>query len=281
MQTSSDDPLLTAGSRPRGLGLNTLPKRFLLVYPVVFMLPFPLTLLWQLYSIPHFSESFLATPVGWLLGLHQQATQPIVAWLGRLLTGQTPSFAPTGSGDGLASYLGALLNFCLAVVVTLIWWFRHRAQPISPRVADVCRVLLRYFLAWVMLSYGFSKSFRLNFPRWGRIACSNPTATPRPWACSGRSWEPAPVIRCSPAPPRWLEPSCSSSDAHLARRAHPRGRDDECLRHERILRRAGEAVLLPLSSLCRFSRHSRCASADRILRHQHTRRRARLASFLA
>ncbi len=147
-----------------GLGLGTLPERFLLVYPIVFMLPFPLTLLRLLNHIPYFSESFLDASIGWLIGLHGQATQPIVAWLGRLFTGEAPSFEFTGSGDGLASYLGVLIDFCVAAVIALMWWLWHRSTPVSPRIADACRVLLRYFLAWVMLSYGFSKVFPTQFP---------------------------------------------------------------------------------------------------------------------
>ena len=152
---------------PTGLGLGTLPERFLLVYPIVFMLPFPLTLLRLLHDVPGFSESFLAAPSSWLMDLHGQATQPIVAWLGRLLTGETPSFEFTGSGDGLASYLGVLLDSCVATVIALMWWLWHRSKPVSPRIADACRVLLRYFLVWVMLSYGFSKFFPTQFPVMG------------------------------------------------------------------------------------------------------------------
>lgn len=148
----------------RGLGLGTLPGRFLLVYPVVFMLPFPLTVLGMLHHVPGFSDSVFAAALGWITGLHAQVTQPIIAWMGRMMTGEDPSFEFTGSGDGLASYLGVLLDLIIAAVITLAWWGWRRSRPVSLFVRDSCTVLLRYFLAWVMLSYGFAKLFPLQFP---------------------------------------------------------------------------------------------------------------------
>ncbi|MEM7246043.1 MAG: DCC1-like thiol-disulfide oxidoreductase family protein [Acidobacteriota bacterium] len=150
-----------------GLGLSTIPGRFLLVYPAVFMLPFPLTLLHLFDHVPGVADSFLASARAWLLGLHGQATEPIVGWLGRLLTGETPSFEFTGSGDGLASYLGVLLDLIIAGVIATAWWLWRRATPISMRTADACRLLVRYYLAWLMLSYGLSKVFPLQFSEMG------------------------------------------------------------------------------------------------------------------
>ncbi len=146
-----------------GLGFGTLPQRFLLIYPILFMLPFPLTLLRLLDIIPGYGDSFLAAAVNWMIELHQQAMQPIVAWMGRVLVGETPSFDFTGSGDGLASYLEVLLNLCIASLIAFAWWFWRRSTPVSPRVTDAYRMVLRYYVAYVMLSYGFSKVFPLQF----------------------------------------------------------------------------------------------------------------------
>lgn len=146
-----------------GLGLGTLPGRFLLVYPLVFMLPFPLTLGWLLGVVPGFNDSALATALGWLSGLHARVMQPLVAALGGWLTGETPSFEFTGSGDGIASYLDVLVDLGIAALIALIWWLWRRAKPITPLVADVSRVLLRYYLISIMLSYGFAKVFPLQF----------------------------------------------------------------------------------------------------------------------
>ncbi|MEM0983742.1 MAG: thiol-disulfide oxidoreductase DCC family protein [Planctomycetota bacterium] len=163
-----EEPTLRqASSEARGLGLATLPHRLVLVYPVVFMLPFPLTLLSLLDVIPGVGGSFIATARNWLIGLHGEATQPAIAWLGRVLTGETPSFEFTGSGDGVASYLGVLLDLIIACVVAVGWWAWRRGRPVSRRTADACRVLVRYFLISVMLSYGLSKVFPLQFAAMG------------------------------------------------------------------------------------------------------------------
>ena len=162
-----DVQAVTASGGKRRLGLGTLPGRFLLLYPIIFILPFPLTLLRLFDHLPGFADTFLASGRDWVIGLHAQATQPIIGWLGRLLTGKTPSFEFTGSGDGLASYLGVLLDIGIAVGLSLLWWVWRRSTPISPRMADIAHVLLRYFLAWVMLSYGLSKVFPLQFPVMG------------------------------------------------------------------------------------------------------------------
>ncbi|MEM9291687.1 MAG: thiol-disulfide oxidoreductase DCC family protein [Acidobacteriota bacterium] len=146
-----------------GFRLGGFFERFLLIYPLLFMLPFPLTLLGMLRSIPGFSESSLASLASLPYGIHAAITQPIIGWMGETLTGEVPSFTFTGSGDGLASYLGVLLYLYIAVAGALGWSILSRSAPVPPRLADVCRVLLRYYLASVMLSYGLSKVFPLQF----------------------------------------------------------------------------------------------------------------------
>lgn len=151
----------------RGLGLGTLPGRFLLIYPIVFMLPFPLTLLGMANHIPGFSETSLATAVEGVISLHGDETQPIIAWMGRLFTGEDPSFEFTGSGDGLASYLGVLLDIVIAMVLAMAWWAWRRGHAASFVTRELSRVLTRYYVAYVMLSYGFSKLFPLQFSQMG------------------------------------------------------------------------------------------------------------------
>ncbi len=163
---AADEPLSLPEDERRP-GLVPLFRRFLLIYPIVFMLPFPLTILGLLSSIPGYAGSDVAEAIGWLIGLHGEATQPIVAWLGRLFTGEAPSFEFTGSGDGLASWLGVLLDLVVAAVIALAWWLPRRTAAISRGLADAGRVLLRYYVAWVMFSYGFSKVFPLQFSEMG------------------------------------------------------------------------------------------------------------------
>ena len=152
------------GTAGRGVGLATLPARLLFLYPILFMLPFPLSLAVQLVSFAGLDGPRAQAVTGWLIGLHGQVTQPIVAWMGRWMTGQQVSLTFTGSGDGLFAYLDVLLDASLAVLLALAWWAWRRSTPISRTAIDVGRTLLRYYLAWIMLSYGFAKLFPLQFP---------------------------------------------------------------------------------------------------------------------
>ncbi|MEM1179681.1 MAG: hypothetical protein AAGM22_15135 [Acidobacteriota bacterium] len=162
-----DTDRVTDSPPPPGLGLGTIPGRFALVYPIVFMLPFPLTALTLFRGTPGYSGSWLETAITWVVGLHGQAAQPIVTWLGHWLVGEAPSFEMTGSGDGLAAYLDVLLDFSVATVITLAWWFWRRARPVSWRVRDASYVLVRYFLILIMFSYGFAKVFPMQFQTMG------------------------------------------------------------------------------------------------------------------
>jgi predicted DCC family thiol-disulfide oxidoreductase YuxK/uncharacterized membrane protein YphA (DoxX/SURF4 family) len=169
--------------RPRSLGLSTLPTRFLLIYPIVFMLPFPITLAFVIVGaavgltgrvLPESAATWLAGaqgtvlgPFTWLVGQHTSITQGVVGWAGELLTGAEVSFQQTGSGDRLANYLDVSLDFLIAAAIVIAWWVWRRSKPISPRVADFGRVLLRYYLAYVMFAYGFAKIFPLQFPGLG------------------------------------------------------------------------------------------------------------------
>ncbi|MFG0275922.1 MAG: thiol-disulfide oxidoreductase DCC family protein [Phycisphaerales bacterium] len=180
VEPGAHDP---ATREPASLGLGTLPTRFLLVYPIIFMLPFPLMLVFVVTGgtvslagqvLPESSAAWLAQaqgaivqPFSWLMAQHTAATQGVVGWFGELVTGAEPSFTMTGSGDGVASYLGVLFDFVIAAVIAVAWWVWRRSKPISPRVADGARVLLRYYLAYMMFAYGFAKVFPLQFPGLG------------------------------------------------------------------------------------------------------------------
>ena len=143
-----------------------LVQRFLLVYPLVYMLPFPLTLIGSLYGIPRLRDllqaKWISTPLGELIGLHGTITQPIVAGIGRLF-GAEVTFRNTGSGDRLANWFDFGFDLVLALILVTAWVAWRRSKPIAPRIADVARTLLRYYVATTMIGYGLAKTFPVQF----------------------------------------------------------------------------------------------------------------------
>ncbi|MCA9797143.1 MAG: hypothetical protein KC910_35275 [Candidatus Eremiobacteraeota bacterium] len=156
---TSDEPVDQPPEDSGGLGLGTLPLRFAITYTFIYMLPFPLSALGVVDAIPGVENSFVSRAIQSLVGLHERLTAPMVAVIGRTLTGQDISMEITGSSDTLACYCDFLLDVVLALVVTLIWWAWRRSQPVSPQVIEVNRVLVRYLLFVVLVSYGVVKVF--------------------------------------------------------------------------------------------------------------------------
>ena len=111
----------------------------------------------MLNLIPWFRSSILADGLQAVLGWHGRLTGPLVQAIGMHLTGQEISLEMTGSGDGLASYFDVLLDLLLALIGAVAWWAWRRSAPISPKLRDVNRIVLRYYLFTNMVGYGMVK----------------------------------------------------------------------------------------------------------------------------
>jgi hypothetical protein len=124
--------------------------RFLFAYLVLYILPFPL------YYIP-FSW--------YVIGPLQQLFAQLVDTLGPLLIGKyyMHFHTMTGSGDTSYSYATAFLLVLLAAVITLVWSLVDRERVAYGKLAAGLNILVRYYLAQVLLGYGFSKVFPLQF----------------------------------------------------------------------------------------------------------------------
>jgi len=131
---------------------------------VVYMAPFPLTLLGYLGSLPWVGDlPGLSSSLEWLTGLHGRVLTPLVSQVGKTLFDVEAELGFTGSGDQTFHYLDLLVDLVLALVLSCGWWLAARARPVSPRSWDAARVLARYYLATTMLSYGWIKLFPLQF----------------------------------------------------------------------------------------------------------------------
>jgi len=123
--------------------------RFGVVFAAILVLPFPLDL------IP--KTSFISEKYGdlWSWGAHR---------FGDLIGLDVPPTRQTGSGDTLEAWVMLLLSVLLALLGAAIWSAIDRKRIAYPRVAAVTRIGLRYWLGYTMLSYGFAKVFKTQFP---------------------------------------------------------------------------------------------------------------------
>ena len=123
--------------------------RFVFSYFVLYFIPFPLDLI----------------HVGKLWSLWAKAWEHLTIWTGThvLHLANPIAYQPTGSGDTMHDYVLTLISLAIAVVATVLWSALDRRRRDYTKLAWWFRLYLRYALAAIMLSYGFSKVFDLQF----------------------------------------------------------------------------------------------------------------------
>jgi len=123
--------------------------RFGIVFGAVTLFPFPIGLIPK----TDWLAEYMNKPLDWL-----------VEWFGESVLGlDVPPVVPTGSGDTLRAYLWLLLTVILAAIGAAIWSVidERKQRHAYPRLADAALVVLRYWLATAMLSYGLAKILEL------------------------------------------------------------------------------------------------------------------------
>ncbi|MBA82478.1 MULTISPECIES: hypothetical protein [unclassified Leeuwenhoekiella] len=97
--------------------------------------------------------------------MHQPA-EPLVRLVGHhvLNLKKDLSYFPTGSGDSTYAYVLLFLNALLASTCTTIWTLADRRRPAYNTLFYWFLVILRFFLAMMLLSYGFAKVYKTQFP---------------------------------------------------------------------------------------------------------------------
>ncbi len=124
--------------------------RFFFVYFILYVLPFPLTV------IP-FAE-ILVQP-------YQKFWHIIVPWVGDTVFGTpVPEIQFSGSGDKTFDYVQVFCFFAAALVICTLWSGLDRARPNYRRLHDWLRVYLRFSLATSMILYGSVKVIKSQFP---------------------------------------------------------------------------------------------------------------------
>ena len=124
--------------------------RFALVFFGLHIFPFPLT------EIPNWGESvYRWVEKGYIM---------FANWGGKLFF-NTPEFATltNGSGDTTASWVLEFLMLLLSALICLIWQLADRRKRDDTALNYWTQVWVRYYLCFVMFSYGFGKVFPLQF----------------------------------------------------------------------------------------------------------------------
>ncbi len=125
--------------------------RFFFVYFVFYIAPFPL------YWIP-----FTGVIIEPFTSMSFAATQ----LLGKTIFGVAYILPPvsTGSGDTMHNYVQLVFALLIATFGTTVWSVVDTRRDNYEKLLFWFMILLRYYLAVVMLTYGFSKIFRVQFP---------------------------------------------------------------------------------------------------------------------
>jgi hypothetical protein len=125
--------------------------RFVFAYLALYCLPFPLG---NVPGTERAAEIFV------------NLQKTLVPWVGKhvLHLAQPIVYQPTGSGDTMADYVWALCLLALAALAVLVWTLLDRRRLEYRGLHRWLRLYVRYWLAWILLSYGMAKVIKTQFP---------------------------------------------------------------------------------------------------------------------
>jgi hypothetical protein len=105
----------------------------------------------------------------WTLPLYKMYIEPVqllATWTGQhvLHLQQQVNFEGNGSGDKTYDYITLLIIAVLSVTGTIIWSAADSGRKSYNKLLYWLSVMVRFYLALIMLSYGLVKVFKLQFP---------------------------------------------------------------------------------------------------------------------
>lgn len=125
--------------------------RFFAAYFFIFIFPFPIGYL-----------PFTDTLSTWL----NDFWDAVVPWAGKYIlhVSYPITIKPNGSGDTTYNYVQLFLVAVLALIAAIIWSALDRKRKSYDLLLYWVMVYVRYYLAFTMMSYGFYKIIKTQFP---------------------------------------------------------------------------------------------------------------------
>lgn len=123
--------------------------RFVFVYSLVYLFPFPIFYIPGLDAVSEAWEAILL-----------RAAVPV----GDALFGLKVINEPTGSGDTAFAFVAAFLTAAVALLAALLWSLVDRRRANDRVLLEILLVYVRFALATTLLSYGAVKVWKSQFP---------------------------------------------------------------------------------------------------------------------
>jgi hypothetical protein len=123
--------------------------RFVFVYFLVYLLPFPLDVIPGAETVNQ---------------KYQNLWNAVVPWVAAHVFHVGIPAQPAGSGDTTYNYVQIFCYAVLAAAAALVWTLLDRKRPNYARLHEWFRIYVRFALAVVMLGYGMAKVFKGQFP---------------------------------------------------------------------------------------------------------------------
>ena len=139
--------------------------RFFCCFFIIYIFPFPLDSIPFVPEIGKINENLTA----WynkIFEAYGDLWHAIIPWIGaKVLHISYPiTIFTNGSGDTTYDYVTLLTFFSLSLLGALVWSLLDRNRRSYDRGYYWLRVLVRYYLGYTMLIYGFIKIFHLQMP---------------------------------------------------------------------------------------------------------------------
>jgi len=125
--------------------------RFVAVYFVIYVFPFPIDIFDTNYVMSQAYAKLWLSPVQWVGKYILQIPYDITT-------------LPNGSGDTTFNYVQVFIYINLTLFISLLWSVLERKRVNYDILHFWFRTFIRYYLATAMLSYGFAKVFKTQFP---------------------------------------------------------------------------------------------------------------------